>query len=103
MRDKYQNSSELSDSTIITLSSEYQTDCAANKNYYLYKQNIMCLAAMGAKYHLFSISWTRILPFGLPGTLVNSYGIKHYGDLIGSVLEQGMLPVVTPLHFDTPL
>jgi beta-glucosidase/6-phospho-beta-glucosidase/beta-galactosidase len=63
----------------------------------------MRLAVMGVKYYLFSISWTGILPFGLPGTSINSYGTKHYDDLRDFVLEQGILPVVTLLHFDPPL
>jgi len=32
---------------------------------------------------------------------VNQQGIAHY-DLINTVLDAGMLPIVTMLHFDTP-
>ncbi|GIK07199.1 hypothetical protein Aspvir_002855 [Aspergillus viridinutans] len=78
-------------------------DYVTNENYYLYKQDIQRLAAIGVKYYSFSNPWTRILPFVLPGTPVNEQGIKHYDDLINTVLDAGMLPIVTLLHFDSPL
>ncbi|KAK6541481.1 hypothetical protein TWF694_007290 [Orbilia ellipsospora] len=74
-----------------------------NENYYLYKQDIERLASMGVKYYSFSVSWTRILPFALPGTPVNKAGIDHYNDLINFVISKGMIPTVTMIHFDTPL
>ncbi|KAL1630984.1 hypothetical protein SLS56_004658 [Neofusicoccum ribis] len=79
------------------------TDYVTNENYYLYKQDIERLAAMGVKYYSFSIPWTRILPFVLEGTPVNKQGLDHYDDLINFVLEKGMIPTVTLIHFDTPL
>ena len=78
-------------------------DYVTNENYYLYKQDIERLAAMGVKYYSFSISWSRILPFALPGTPVNQEGIDHYDDLINFVLEKGMIPTVTIIHFETPI
>lgn len=74
-----------------------------NENYYLYKQDIARIAAMGIKYYSFTIPWSRILPFVLPGTPVNQKALDHYDDLINTVLEYGMLPVVTLNHFDVPL
>lgn len=79
------------------------TDYVTNENYYLYKQDIQRLAAMGVKYYSFSIAWSRILPFTVPGSPINEQGIKHYNDVIDYVLEVGMVPIVTMLHFDTPL
>ncbi|KFY10959.1 hypothetical protein V491_07403 [Pseudogymnoascus sp. VKM F-3775] len=78
-------------------------DYVTNENYYLYKQDIERLASMGVKYYSFSIAWTRILPFALPGTPVNQEGLDHYSDLIDFILEKGMIPTVTMFHFDTPL
>ncbi|KAH8689973.1 beta-glucosidase [Talaromyces proteolyticus] len=78
-------------------------DYVTNENYYLYKQDIQRLAAMGVKYYSFSIPWGRVLPFAVPGSPLNEQALKHYDDLINYVLEVGMLPVVTMLHFDTPL
>lgn len=78
-------------------------DYVTNEHYYLYKQDIERVAAMGAKHFSFSIAWTRILPFALPGTPVNQEGIDHYNDVINYILEKGMTPEITLLHFDTPL
>jgi len=77
-------------------------DQVTNENYYLYKQDIERLASLGVKHYSFSIAWTRILPFALPGTPVNEAGLAHYDDLINYVLEKGMIPIVTLFHFDTP-
>lgn len=75
-------------------------DYVTNENYYLYKQDIERIAAMGARYYSFSVAWTRILPFGIGP--VNQQGIDHYNDLIDFVISKGMVPVLTLLHFDTP-
>lgn len=74
-----------------------------NENYYLYKQDIERIASMGVRYYRFSIPWSRILPFVLPGTPVNQQGLAHYDDLINFVLEKGMLPAIMLLHTDTPI
>lgn len=87
----------------ILIQNDQPKNYVTNENYYLYKQDIERLAAMGVPYYSFSISWTRILPFALPGTPVNELGLKHYDDLINFVLEKGMKPTVTLIHFDTPL
>ena len=78
-------------------------DYVTNEHYYTYKQDIERVAAMGVKYFSFSIAWTRILPFALPGTPVNQQAIRHYDDVINYIIEKGMAPEVTLLHFDTPL
>jgi beta-glucosidase/6-phospho-beta-glucosidase/beta-galactosidase len=75
----------------------------ANENYYLYKQDIERIAAMGVKYYRFSIPWARVLPFVLPGSPVNQQGLAHYDDLITFVLQKGMLPAIVLHHTDTPL
>lgn len=78
-------------------------DYVTNENYYLYKQDIVRVASMGVRYYSFSVAWTRILPFALPGTPVNQQGLDHYDDVINFIIEQNMIPVVTLLHFDTPI
>lgn len=85
------------------LSPGASSNFVANENYYLYKQDIERIAAMGVKYYRFSIPWTRILPFALPGTPVNKQGLAHYDDLINFVLEKGMLPAIVLHHTDSPL
>ncbi|CUM64868.1 uncharacterized protein PRCAT00002483001 [Priceomyces carsonii] len=78
-------------------------DFVTNENYYLYKQDIKRLASMGVKAYSFTIPWTRILPFVLPGTPVNKHGIDHYNDIINTCLENGITPIATLTHFDSPL
>lgn len=78
-------------------------DYVTNENYFFYKQDIERLAAMGVKHYSFSIAWSIILPFALPGTPVNQQGIDHYNDVINFVLEKGMIPAATLIHFETPL
>ncbi|KAH8892504.1 beta-glucosidase [Thozetella sp. PMI_491] len=72
-------------------------------NYYLYKQDIARIAAMGVPHYSFSISWSRILPFGVANSPVNLEAIGHYDDLINTCLEYGITPIVTLWHFDTPM
>ncbi|KAH6672667.1 glycoside hydrolase superfamily [Plectosphaerella plurivora] len=76
-------------------------DVAAS-NYYLYKQDILRLASLGVDSYSFSISWPRIVPFGVAGSPINQEAIDHYDDVINTILEHGMKPVVTLQHFDTP-
>ncbi|KAG7129169.1 Beta-glucosidase 34 like protein [Verticillium longisporum] len=55
-------------------------------------QDIERVAAMGVSRYAFSIAWTRILPFALPGTPVNQAGIDHYNDFFGSNLSTAAEP-----------
>ena len=75
----------------------------ANLNYYLYKQDIARLAAIGIPYYHFSIAWTRIVPFGVANSPVNIQGLDHYDDVINTCLEYGITPIVTLMHFDSPI
>ncbi|KAI0909422.1 glycoside hydrolase [Ustulina deusta] len=82
--------------------SAQSTNYVTAENYFLYKQDVQRLAAMGVEYYSFSIPWARILPFALPGTPVNQEAIDHYDDLIDTILDAGMQPIVTLFHFDSP-
>ncbi|TGO83305.1 hypothetical protein BPOR_0667g00040 [Botrytis porri] len=77
------------------------TGDVGDNQYYLYKQDIARIAALGVPYYSFSISWSRILPFGKGP--VNELGLQHYEDLIDTCIEYGVQPVVTLFHWDTPL
>lgn len=74
-------------------------DYVTNENYFLYKQDIQRLATMGVEYYSFTIPWTRILPFVLPGTPINQQAIDHYDDLIDTVLDAGM-KVRSPKNYE---
>ncbi|TFK50504.1 glycoside hydrolase family 1 protein [Heliocybe sulcata] len=71
--------------------------------YYLYKLDVVRMAALGINTHSFSISWARIYPFGAADSPVNQAGLDHYSDLIDYHLEMGVKPVATLFHWDTPL
>ncbi|KAJ3763929.1 glycoside hydrolase superfamily [Lentinula raphanica] len=72
-------------------------------HYYLYKEDIARIAALGVNSHSFSISWARIFPFGAAGSPINQQGLDHYADVIESHLKANITPVVTLFHWDTPL
>lgn len=70
-------------------------------HYYLYKQDIARMAALGIQHFSPSISWPRIFPFGKGP--VNQAGVAHYDDVIATLVESGITPVITLFHWDTPL
>lgn len=72
-------------------------------NYFLYKQDIARLAAIGIPYYSFSISWSRVVPFGGANTPVNTQALEHYDDVINTCLEYGITPIITLLHADNPV
>lgn len=71
-----------------------------NNNYYFYKQDIHRLKKFGVPAYSFSISWSRIFPFG-NGT-VNEPGLKHYVDLVEYLVANNIVPIVTLYHWDIP-
>ena len=71
-------------------------------SYYLYKQNHARLAGIGVHHYSFSVSWTRIVPFGVAGSPINVKGLEHYDDVINSCLANGLVTIATLDHFDSP-
>jgi len=80
----------------------YTSDVADNGRY-LYPTDILRMKAMGITAYSFSISWTRIIPFGKANTTINEAGLAYYDDVIDKLLAAGIEPVVTLFHWDTPL
>ncbi|KAL1962126.1 hypothetical protein VTN77DRAFT_593 [Rasamsonia byssochlamydoides] len=74
----------------------------ADMNYFLYKQDLARLAALGVPHYSFSISWSRVVPFGVAGSPINTEALAHYDDLINTCLEYGITPIVTLVHADPP-
>jgi beta-glucosidase len=72
------------------------TGDVVDNGYYMYKLDIARMAAMGVNAYSFSISWTRIMPFGR-GPL-NEEGLAHYDDVINTCLEYGITPLVSLFH-----
>lgn len=77
------------------------TGDVTDNHYYLYKQDIARLAAIGATHYSFSISWARIMPFGTGP--VNELGIAHYNDVIDTCIQYNITPMATLYHWDLPL
>ncbi|KAF5310173.1 hypothetical protein D9619_010217 [Psilocybe cf. subviscida] len=71
--------------------------------YYLYKEDVSRVAALGINAHSFSISWARIFPFGTADSPVNKAGLDHYSDLIDYHIAHGVTPVATLFHWDAPI
>ncbi|PQE24683.1 glycoside hydrolase family 1 protein [Rutstroemia sp. NJR-2017a WRK4] len=81
-------------------------------HYWLYKQDFARLASLKVPY--FSPSFSchesgittdqirpRFFPFG--NGPVNEQGVKHYDDVIATMVALGIKPAVTLFHWDTPL
>ncbi|KAF6838416.1 beta-glucosidase [Colletotrichum plurivorum] len=94
----------LLDSTGVNGQGTLGTDDAnvADMHYFLYKQDIARLAALGVPYFSFSISWSRVVPFGVAGSPVNQEALDHYDDVINTCLEYGVTPIATLMHIDAP-
>lgn len=72
-----------------------------DNQYYMYKIDIARIAALGVKTYSFSLSWSRILPFG--SGPVNELALAHYNDVINTCLQYNVTPRVTLYHWDLPL
>ncbi|MHB8261493.1 MAG: GH1 family beta-glucosidase [Bacteroidia bacterium] len=69
--------------------------------YYHYEDDLKLMHSLGIRNFRFSISWSRILPYG--HGIVNLKGIDFYNRLINYCLELGITPWITLYHWDLPL
>ncbi|WCJ19268.1 beta glucosidase 12 [Euphorbia peplus] len=74
----------------------------ATDQYHRYKEDVSIVKDIGFDVYRFSISWSRILPQGSLNGGVNQHGINYYNNLIDYLLSNGIKPVVTLFHWDTP-
>lgn len=70
-------------------------------SYHKYLEDVALLKSIGAKLYRFSLSWSRILPTGLPNS-INEKGIDYYNKLIDALLENDIEPLITLYHWDLP-
>ncbi|XP_072948338.1 myrosinase 1-like [Epargyreus clarus] len=70
-------------------------------SYRQYMTDVRIAEDLGLHFYRFSISWTRILPNGIPSK-INAAGAKYYSDLIDALLDKGIEPIITMYHFDLP-
>ena len=73
----------------------------ATDHYHHYREDIDLMAEMGFKAYRFSIVWSRIHPNG-DDKEPNEKGLAYYEDMIDYLLEKGIEPVVSLVHFDMP-
>jgi beta-glucosidase len=70
-------------------------------SYYYYKQDNARMQALGIPAYSFSVSWSRVFPFGAGP--VNALGVQYYDNVIEDMIARNVLPVITLFHWDTPL
>lgn len=68
--------------------------------YHHYKEDLALMKEMGFKCFRTSIAWSRIYPNG--DGKVNELGLKYYDDLINEIRNNGMEPIITISHYETP-
>ncbi|MHB8528606.1 MAG: GH1 family beta-glucosidase [Caulobacteraceae bacterium] len=76
------------------------TGDVACDQYRLYREDAALMAGLGLKAYRFSISWSRVLPFGKGAA--NPAGLDYYDRLVDALLENGVEPWVTLYHWDLP-
>lgn len=70
--------------------------------YHTFKEDLKLLAEMGFKTFRTSIDWSRIFPYG-DELEPNEKGLAFYDKLIDEIRSYGMEPIITMLHYETPL
>ena len=66
------------------------------------KEDIDLLKTVGARAYRFSIAWSRIIPIGGRNDPINQKGIDHYVKFVDDLIEAGIEPFITLLHWDIP-
>ncbi|CAN4110427.1 unnamed protein product [Withania somnifera] len=70
--------------------------------YHQYKEDIKLMKLQRLNGFKFSISWSRILPYGKLSRGINKEGIVFYNNLINELLANGIQPLVSIFHWDLP-
>ncbi|MDF9824286.1 6-phospho-beta-glucosidase [Breznakia sp. PF5-3] len=70
--------------------------------YHTYKEDLKLLAGTGMNSFRTSINWARIFPNG-DDEKPNEEGLQFYDDMIDTMLENGMEPLITLSHYEMPL
>ncbi|GCB79757.1 hypothetical protein scyTo_0016033, partial [Scyliorhinus torazame] len=74
----------------------------SSNSYAFLDKDLTALESLGVTSYLFSISWPRLFPNGIVGS-VNDKGFQYYNTLIDSLIQRKMIPIATLYHWDLPL
>ncbi len=80
----------------------YYPNHIATDFYHHYKEDIALMGEMGFKTFRMSIAWSRIFPNG-DEKEPNEEGLKFYDEVFDECQKYGIEPLVTILHYETPL
>ena len=90
---------------------KYEIDLDKNKKYLShngidfynrYKDDLKLMSGIGFNCFRTSIAWSRIFPNG-DEKYPNEKGLEFYDSLIDEMIKNGMEPVITLSHYETPL
>lgn len=70
--------------------------------YNTYEDDLEMLAETGMKAFRTSIDWSRVSPHG-DELEPNEAALEHYEKMIDKIREVGMEPIITMLHYETPI
>ncbi len=79
----------------------YYPNHVGNDFYHRYAEDISLMAEMGFKAYRMSIAWSRIFPTGMED-VPNEEGLAFYDKVFDLLHENGIEPVVTLSHYETP-
>lgn len=71
-----------------------------NDEWNLYKEDIKNMKFLGVDSYRFSVSWSKIMP---KETQFNEEALAHYDQLIDSLLDAKIIPMITLHHFTHPM
>lgn len=70
--------------------------------YHSYESDLELLAEAGLKAFRTSIDWSRVFPNG-DDKVPNELALQHYDKMIDKIISLGMEPIITMLHYETPV
>ncbi|MGH7918595.1 MAG: glycoside hydrolase family 1 protein [Candidatus Dormibacteraceae bacterium] len=77
-----------------------ETSLVANDEWHRYKEDLDLLAGLHNNAHRLSVEWSKVEPE--PGRF-DAAAIEHYRDVLQELRRHEMTPMVTLLHFTSPL
>ncbi|GLI73195.1 hypothetical protein PoHVEF18_001408 [Penicillium ochrochloron] len=83
------------------IASGHNGDVACD-SYHRAEEDIALLKRYGAMAYRFSISWSRVIPFGGRNDPVNEQGLQYYIKLVDNLLAAGITPLIALFHWDLP-